>query len=108
MLPPSQRAPWCGSVSTLQVAAGLGMPVDQNTFNIAAGLDGAQCVSVLRWLRERGCAWGKDTCIAAAENGNLCALEWLINAGCPVAEDFAAYAAKRGHMSVVLWRIANL
>lgn len=40
-------------------------------------------VEVLKWLRERGCAWDASTCSAAARGGHLDALKWLRRRRCP-------------------------
>ena len=41
-------------------------------------------LEVLKWGRENGCPWDKDTCACAAIGGHLEVLKWLRENGCPL------------------------
>ncbi|KXZ50286.1 hypothetical protein GPECTOR_17g925 [Gonium pectorale] len=60
-------------------AAGVGFA--PGLFNAAAQSGG---VVLMAWLRERGCAWGRDAFASAAMSGCEEAVEWLVAQGCPM------------------------
>jgi ankyrin repeat protein len=64
-------------------------------------------LDILKWAREHGCPWYRDTCINAAEYGHLDVCEFLVNAGanielCSSGEEFSPlqFACKAGHLLV--------
>src|SRR5262245_50692313 len=44
-------------------------------------------LDVLKWLRENGCLWGKDTCSNDAKGGHLDELNLLRETGCPCIKE---------------------
>jgi hypothetical protein len=51
-----------------------------------------------RYAHENGCEWDADTCINAAEMGNLGCLKYAHENGCPWDEKVCAKAAEYGHI----------
>ena len=40
-------------------------------------------LETLRWLRDNGCPWDKETCLDAAREGHLGVFEWALREGAP-------------------------
>jgi hypothetical protein len=38
---------------------------------------------MVQWLRDNGCPWDTNTCLAAARHGHLEVLQWARSNGCP-------------------------
>jgi len=64
-------------------------------------------LSMLQWLRARGCPWDWKTYAFAAGGGHLEVLEWLRASGCPIDEDTYAFAEAEGHTEVLKWLKEN-
>ena len=60
-------------------------------------------VSTLKWAREHGCDWSKDTCRAAAARGHLDCLIWAREHGCDWNSDTCSSAAEGGHLDCLIW-----
>ena len=58
---------------------------------------------MLQWLREDGCPWDENICMAAAEGGHLEMLLWARANGCPWDEYTRIYAKGL----VLEWAVAN-
>eukprot|EP00198_Chlamydomonas_reinhardtii_P007671 XP_001697008.1 predicted protein [Chlamydomonas reinhardtii] len=48
-------------------------------------------VALLRWLRDRGCAWDSRAWVSAAADSSQEVVEWLAEAGCPMPADGEPY-----------------
>jgi hypothetical protein len=79
-------------------------------------LDGATCVNVaarevrlrvLRYLRSKGHAWNRRTCVAAARGGHLQCLVYAREKGCPWDEWTCALAARGGHLECLEYAREN-
>ena len=55
-------------------------------------------VNTLKWAREYGCEWDRDTCMAAAWNGHLDCLKYAREHGCVWDGDTCSAAAENGHL----------
>ena len=66
-------------------------------------------VSLLKWLRERGCPWDGSSwmCSAAASGGHLGVLKYLHENGCPWDEWTCSYAAEGGHLAMLKYAHEN-
>ncbi len=62
---------------------------------------------LLKWLREQGCPWNKNTCSYAAERGQLEVLKWAREHGCPWDEYTCHLAAREGHLELLKWAHEN-
>lgn len=62
---------------------------------------------VLKWERENGCAWNKNTCLSAADNGHLKVLKWARDNCCAWDEKICSAAAKSWHLKVLKWALYN-
>ena len=58
-------------------------------------------LSMLQWLRARGCPWNWKTYAYAAKGGHREVLEWLRASGCPIDEDTYAFAEAEGLTEVL-------
>jgi uncharacterized protein YabN with tetrapyrrole methylase and pyrophosphatase domain len=54
-------------------------------------------LEVLKWARENGCPWNKDTCMNATREGHLEVLKWARENGCPWDELTLCDAASKGY-----------
>jgi hypothetical protein len=63
--------------------------------------------AVLRFLRDKGCAWDVRTTCAAARHGHLDALRWAHKQGCPWTAGTCYAAARGGHLAVLQWAIEH-
>jgi len=63
-------------------------------------------IEVMKWLRENGCPFNESACTAAAHEGHLDALKWLREQGCPWGQTCVG-AANGGQMEILRWAIAN-
>ena len=63
---------------------------------------------MLKYLRENGCPWDEQTCLAAAEMGHLDVLKYAHENGCPLTWQGHCYLAAEGrHLDVLQWLIDN-
>ncbi|WZN62987.1 hypothetical protein HKI87_06g45320 [Chloropicon roscoffensis] len=62
-------------------------------------------LEVLKWLRAKGCPWGKVTSICAAHGGHLEVLQWMRGQDppCPWTSDVCYFAASNGHLEFLRW-----
>ncbi|WZN62983.1 putative ankyrin repeat protein [Chloropicon roscoffensis] len=62
-------------------------------------------LEVLKWLRAKGCPWGKGTSNCAAEGGQLEVLQWMRGQDppCPWDSRVCSDAASEGHLEVLRW-----
>jgi hypothetical protein len=51
------------------------------------GVTSDKDISFLRWLRNKGCPWNKNSTYIAAMTGHLGILKWLIRNGCPYSSN---------------------
>ena len=60
---------------------------------------------MVKWLRAKGCPWGKVTSNWAAEGGQLEVLQWMRGQDppCPWNSDVCYEAASAGHLEVLRW-----
>ncbi|KAL6054459.1 Ankyrin repeat domain-containing protein [Balamuthia mandrillaris] len=93
-----------GNLSMLQWVRDRGCPWDESTCSAAAGKGHLE---VLQWAREQGCPWQESTCNKAAMNGHLHVLQWARAHGCPWNEDTCSEAALNGHLHVLQWARAQ-
>ena len=63
---------------------------------------------MLRYVREQGCPWNKDTCVQAAERGSIPTLSYALEGGCPWSKDVLASAAHGGHLELLNWVVEFL
>jgi len=78
---------------------------DESTLSLWAVKSGK--LTVVRWLRERGCPWNEQTTWAAAQKGNLAILVWLREQGCPWDDRVCMSAIAGGRDDVLRWAIEN-
>ena len=64
-------------------------------------------LSMLKWLRSKGCRWDRWTCAKAALGGHLEVLQWARANGCPWDEKTCSLAVEEGHTEVLKWAMAN-
>ena len=66
-------------------------------------------LSLIKWLRERGCPWDGSSwmCSAAASGGHLGVLKYLHENGCPWDEWTCSYAAEGGHLAMLKYAHEN-
>ena len=58
----------------------------------------------LKWLRENGCDWNSETCIAAAKGGHLSILQWARPKGrCDWDSATYSAAAGGGYLFILQW-----
>ena len=62
-------------------------------------------LEVIKWLRAKGCPWGKVTSYRAADGGHLEVLQWMRDQDPPCPWDWSVcyHAAFRGHLEVLRW-----
>jgi hypothetical protein len=61
----------------------------------------------LRYLREKGCKWDKNTCLVAATNGRIEYLKYLHENGCEWNEWTCTHAAYNGHLECLRYAHEN-
>jgi hypothetical protein len=60
-------------------------------------------LSVLIFLRDRGCEWNEKTCQQAARHGHLDILKHAVLNGCDFSISTMKHAAKGGHSEILKW-----
>jgi hypothetical protein len=61
-------------------------------------------LETLKWARENGCPWDRETCWNAANRGSLEVLKWAHANGCPGLDAEICWRAQMGgHLEVVRW-----
>lgn len=61
-------------------------------------------LELLKYLREKGCGWSKNTFIRAARGAHLHVLKWLRECECPLDIDSMSYpAARSGSLETLQW-----
>ncbi|KAL6059217.1 Ankyrin repeat domain containing protein [Balamuthia mandrillaris] len=93
-----------GNLSMVQWVRARGCPWDESTCSVAARKGHLE---VLQWAREQGCPWQESTCNKAALNGHLHVLRWARAQGCPWNRWTCARAAWNGHLDVLKWAREN-
>jgi hypothetical protein len=102
---------WCARAAARAGALDL-LIWAQNTFgDDAANWDSTLCeaaasaghISIVRWLRERGCAFSSCISYNVALAGHFEALKFLYASGCALDESTALYAASRCDLAVLRW-----
>ena len=75
--------------------------------SIHGACDGAAAgghLELLKYLREKGCGWSKNTFICAARGAHLHVLKWLRECECPLDIDRMSYpAARSGDLETLQW-----
>ena len=61
----------------------------------------------MKYAHENGCPWDADTCMEAAENGNLECLIYAHEHGCHWDEYTCYMAAKNGHLNCLKYAHEN-
>ena len=98
-------AAWGGHLELLKYLREKGCAWSEETCVTAA--NGAH-LHVLKWLRECGCPWYLDImCAAAAGSGNLEIMQWVHDNGCPWNNYTCACAAAAGHLEILKWLREN-
>jgi hypothetical protein len=100
-----QAAVWHGQIELLTEL----YAADGASFGREECWAAAECgqLSILRWLRARGCRWDKLTCEIAAEYGHFELLRFAVENGCPL-EDTACHGAARGnHLEILQYLVAK-
>lgn len=64
-------------------------------------------IEVMKWLKDNGCPFNKETFSWAAYNGNLENMKWLHSNGCPWDPWTFASAAKKGILKNMKWLHRN-
>ena len=64
-------------------------------------------LEVLQWMRDQypPCPWDSDICYFTAREGHLDVLRWMRSQGCPWHDRAPCAAAKGGHLKVLIWLI---
>jgi len=90
-----------GNLKTLKWVTQKGCPIDEDTFNHAAGSGN---LKMSKWIWRKGCPWNETTCWYAARSGNLKMLKWLHRKGCPWNWEVCCRSAEySGHVEMLHW-----
>ena len=60
-------------------------------------------LEVMKYLRERDCPWGEETCENAASFGSIDIFKWLKEQGYPWDDKIFAVAAYHGNIELMKW-----
>ena len=61
----------------------------------------------LQYLHENGCPWDSNTCLYAADNGDLPVLKYLHENGCPWDRCTCLFAANHKHWDCLQYLVDN-
>ena len=61
---------------------------------------GSGHLEVVKYLHQHGCQWDSSSCFIAAENGHLDILQYLHQHGCPLDARTRLHASNKGHLNV--------
>jgi hypothetical protein len=93
-----------GKFEILKFLRESGWAFKRNTFSEIAL---AGNLEIAKWAREEGCPWNEDACASATRKNNFEMLKWLRENGCPWNENTCTAAATTGNFDRLIWLITN-